>query len=258
MKTTTFYRKTLLATLACSSIALAGTLQAEVATSGSLAGAAPEQVSMPATPATKAVVAEKVAMPQTTQAKEPAVADQKSTPAAEANVKKAVPTPASEKTDKAEVKSSAYFGDITEDSIKIFVNRVVQPYEIIKSVRTEVFLTDAKSEEDAELQAFKKMLVLAKQAGADGVMEVRRVIVQDSIEQRVTTTTPAGGSGIFRDDIDSTSVTLDEMTLSDYWRGKGTLNSKRFDTVFDRTKLSQRSVVFKAKAIKLTTVENQQ
>jgi hypothetical protein len=144
----------------------------------------------------------------------------------------------------------AYFADITEDNMQVFVNRVVTPYEIIKVVRSEVYLIDAKSEEDAELMAFKKMLHLAKEAGADGVMEVRRVIIQDSIEQRPTQT-PTGGSGIFRDDMDSTGTTLDELTLADYWRGKGTLSSKRFDTVFDRTKLSQKSVVFKAKAIKL-------
>lgn len=145
----------------------------------------------------------------------------------------------------------AYFADITEDSMQVFINRVVSPYEIVKVVRSEVYLTDAKSEEDAELTAFKKMLHLAKEAGADGVMEVRRVIVQDSIEQRPSQTT-TGGSGIFRDNMDATGITLDELTLADYWRGKGTLSSKRFDTVFDRTKLSQKSVVFKAKAIKLT------
>lgn len=150
-----------------------------------------------------------------------------------------------------EMQRQAHYADITEDSIQIFVNRPGQRYDIIKSVRSEVFVIDATSEEEAELQAFRKMVHLAKEAGADGVMEVRRRIVQDSVAQRAETVVPAGASGIFRDDMDPTAVMLDEMTLADYWRGVGTLSSSRIDQTFGRRDLSQKSVVFTAKAIRL-------
>ncbi len=149
------------------------------------------------------------------------------------------------------VKDQARYADLTPDSIQVFVNRVVRPYDLVKTVRAEVFVLDAPSEEAAELRAFREMLRQAKDAGANAVMEVRRSITVDSVTQRVDTKPPAGSSGMFRDDISPTSVALDELTLADYWRGKGTLSSARIDQTFQRRGLSQKSVVFSGKAIKL-------
>jgi hypothetical protein len=159
--------------------------------------------------------------------------------------------PATHAAGQGEMQRQAHYADITEDSIQVFVNRPGQRYDIVRSVRSEVFVVDATSEEEAELQAFRQMIHLAKEAGADAVMEVRRSIVQDSVAQRVETPVPAGASGIFRDDMDPTAVMLDEMTLADYWRGVGTLSGARIDQTFGRRDLSQKSVVFTAKAIRL-------
>ena len=145
----------------------------------------------------------------------------------------------------------SHFADITEDSIQVFVNRPGQRYDIVRNIRSEVFVLDASSEAEAELRAFRQMIHLAREAGADAVIEVRRSIVQDSVAQRVDTSMPAGASSMLRDDMDPTSVMLDEMTLADYWRGEGTLSTARIDQTFGSRDMSQKSIVFSAKAIRL-------
>ena len=149
-----------------------------------------------------------------------------------------------------EAQRQAHYSDITEDNIQVFVNNPGQRFEVVRHLHSEVFVLDATSEEDAELRAFQQMLRAAKEAGADAVIEVRRSIVQDSIAQRTEMEIPAGSSDIFRDDMDPTAVTLDEMTLADYWRGVGTLSGARIDQTFGGRDLSQKSVVFTGKAIR--------
>lgn len=145
----------------------------------------------------------------------------------------------------------SHYADITEDSIQVFVNRPGQQYDIVRNIRSEVFILDASSEAEAELRAFRQMLKTATESGADGVIEVRRSIVQDAIAQRADFSRSAGSSDIFEDDMDPTSVMLDEMTLADYWRGEGTLSKSRIDQTFGSRDMSQRSIVFTAKAIRL-------
>lgn len=146
--------------------------------------------------------------------------------------------------------AQARYSDITPDSVRIFVNRVNQPFELVKSVRSEVYVSDADSEQAAELQAFRALLQQARQAGANSVMEVRRSITRDGVAQRVTNSAPVGGSNLFRDDLDPTAAPLDDITLADYWRGKGTLSAARIDRTFQQRNLSQKAVVFTAKAIR--------
>ncbi len=134
-----------------------------------------------------------------------------------------------------------------EQDLPIYINQVLKPYTLLKKVSAEVYVTDAKSEEEAELLAFQKLKKKAKEQGADGLIEVRRSIIKDSIAVRATN----GSSGsMLADDIDSTSVAIDELTLDDYNRNKGTLSGALIDDTFDRSKLSQKSVRFTGKAIK--------
>ena len=147
--------------------------------------------------------------------------------------------------------AKAAYADITPDTVRIFVNRVNRPFTLVRSLRSEVLVSDAESEQAAELQAFKELLHQARQAGADSVMEMRRAITRDGVAERASSTVPRGSSNLFRDDLNPTATALDELTLSDYWRGKGTLSASRIDRTFQRRDLGQKAVVFTAKAIRL-------
>lgn len=141
--------------------------------------------------------------------------------------------------------------DITPETLQIFVNRVNRPFTLVRAVRSEVLVSDAISEEAAELEAFKMLLDQARKAGADSVMDMRRSITRDGVSERATTSLPQGSSNLFRDDLNATATDLDALTLADYWRGKGTLSPSRIDPTFGRRDLGQKSVVFTAKAIRL-------
>lgn len=141
--------------------------------------------------------------------------------------------------------------DITPETVRIFVNRVNRPFTLVRSLRSEVLVSDADSEQAAELQAFKELLHQARKAGADSVMEVRRSITRDGVAERANNTLPRGSSNLFKDDLNPTATALDDLTLADYWRGKGTLSASRIDRTFQRRDLAQKAVVFTAKAIRL-------
>lgn len=147
--------------------------------------------------------------------------------------------------------AQARYADITPDSVRIFVNRVNQPFELVKSVRSEVYVSDADSEQAAELQAFRAMLQQAREAGANSVMEVRRSITRDGVAVPAIGSGQVGSSTLFRDDLDPNATPLDDITLADYWRGKGTLSAARIDRTFQQRNLSQKAVVFTAKAIRV-------
>ncbi len=135
-----------------------------------------------------------------------------------------------------------------EQDLPVFINQVLKPYTLIKKVSVEVYVIDTKSEEEAELLAFQKLKKRAKELGSDGLIEVRRSVVKDSIPLQ----TPSAPSGsMLNDDLrDSTSTPLDELTLDGYDRNIGTLSRTIIDSTFDRSKLSQKSVRFTGKAIK--------
>lgn len=147
--------------------------------------------------------------------------------------------------------AKAAHADITPETVRVFVNRVNRPFDLVRTVRSEVLVSDADSEQAAELQAFKELLHQARQAGADSVMEVRRSITRDGVAERANNTLPAGSSNLFRDGLNPTATELDDLTLADYWRGKGTLSASRIDRTFQRRDLGQKAVVFTAKAIRL-------
>lgn len=151
-------------------------------------------------------------------------------------------TPATAKADHA---------DITPETVRIFVNRVNRPFTLLRSLRSEVLVSDAESEQAAELQAFKELLHQARTAGADSVMEVRRSITRDGVAERAQDTLQRGSSNLFKDDFNATATALDDLTLADYWLGKGTLSASRIDRTFQRRNLAQKAVVFTAKAIRL-------
>jgi len=131
--------------------------------------------------------------------------------------------------------------------IKIYVNQVLKPYTLIKKINAEVYALDARSEEDAELQAFEKLKDNATALGADGLIEVKRYIVKDNVAVRPS----AGTSGsMLSDDLDATAEAMDELTLDGYERGKGTLSTSPIDQTFDRSKLSEKVIRFSGKAIK--------
>jgi hypothetical protein len=141
--------------------------------------------------------------------------------------------------------------DITPETVRIFVNRVNRPFTLVRNLRSEVLVSDADSEQAAELQAFKEVLHQARQAGADSVMDVRRSITRDGVAERANSDLPRGSSNLFKDDLNPTATALDDLTLADYWRGKGTLSASRIDRTFQRRDLGQKAVVFTAKAIRL-------
>lgn len=132
--------------------------------------------------------------------------------------------------------------------IPVFVNEVIQPYTLLKKVNAEVYVLDARSEADAELDAFRKLQQTAKKAGADGLIEVKRYVIKDAIAIRPDST---GSGSFFGDDVDSTAVELDQLTLDSYERGQGSLSSAVIDDTFDRSRFSQKIVRFTGKAVKL-------
>ncbi len=134
-----------------------------------------------------------------------------------------------------------------EKSVTVYINQVLKPYTLIKKITTEVYVLDAKSEEDAELQAFRELKLSAADFGADGLIEVKRYIIKDNIATRPATS--VSGS-MLKDDIDATAEILDELTLDSYERGKGTLSTTPIDQTFDRSKLSEKVIRFTGKAIK--------
>jgi len=138
-------------------------------------------------------------------------------------------------------------GAVESGEIKVFVNQVLKPYTLIKKVSAEVYVLDARSEEDAELQAFEKLKANAAAHEADGLIEVKRYIVKDNIAARPSTT--ASGS-MLNDDLDATAEAIDELTLDGYERGKGTLSTSPIDQTFDRSKLSEKTIRFSGKAIR--------
>lgn len=132
--------------------------------------------------------------------------------------------------------------------VPVYVNQVLKPYTLIKKISAEVYVVDAKSEEDAELKAYRKLQATAAAHNADGLIEVKRYILKDNVALRSTSTVTAS---MFKDDLDSTAESLDELTLDSYARGKGTLSTKPIDQTFDRSKLSGKVIRFTGKAIKL-------
>lgn len=137
------------------------------------------------------------------------------------------------------------------ETVRVFTRNVAQPYTIIKKVRAEVYVIDAKSEADAELQAFRQLRAKAAELGGDGIIEVRRYIYEDGMAQRPGAL-PRSAGGMLVDDLDATATPLDELTLDNYDRNIGSLSTKRIAPTFDRAGLSQKSVVFTGKVIKLT------
>lgn len=135
-----------------------------------------------------------------------------------------------------------------DPQVQVYVNQVLKPYTLVKKITAEVYVIDAKSEEDAELQAFQKLQANAAEHGADGLIEVKRYILKDNVALRSTSN---GADSMFKDDLDSTAEALDELTLDSYARGKGTLSTKPIDQTFDRSKLSGKVIRFTGKAIKL-------
>jgi len=134
-----------------------------------------------------------------------------------------------------------------EKSVTIYINQVLKPYTLIKKVTAEVYVLDAKSEEEAELQAFRELKLSAAEYGANGLIEVKRYIIKDNIAIRQPT---IASSSMLKDDIDATAEILDELTLDSYERGKGTLSTTPIDQTFDRSKLSEKVIRFTGKAIK--------
>ncbi len=134
-----------------------------------------------------------------------------------------------------------------EKDVVVYINQVLKPYTLIKKIVTEVQLIDAKSEEDAELQAFRQLKAQALAFNADGLIEVKRSLIKDDVAARVTT---LPGDSMLRDDIDATAEVIDELTLDSYDRGQGTLSTTPIDPTFNQERLSQRSVRFTGKAIR--------
>ncbi len=131
--------------------------------------------------------------------------------------------------------------------VPVYINKVLKPYTLIKKITTEVYVLDAKSEEDAELKAFKMLQKKAAEVNASGLIEVKRFIIKDNVATRA----PAMANGsMLKDDLDATAVFLDELILDSYERNKGTLSTKVIDQTFDRSKLSEKVIRFSGKAIK--------
>ena len=129
----------------------------------------------------------------------------------------------------------------------VFVNQILKPYVLIKKITSEEYVLDAKSEEDAELNAFRQLQDIAASIGADGLIEVKRYVIKDNIATRPAIVV---NSSMLKDNIDATAEVLDELTLDSYARGKGTLSTSLFDNTFERSKLSEKIIRFTGKAIK--------
>lgn len=131
--------------------------------------------------------------------------------------------------------------------VPIYVNEVIQPYTLLKKVNAEVYVLDARSEREAELNAFRQLQKNAKKMGADGLIEVKRYVIKDAVALRPNAT---GNGSFFGDEVDSTAVELDQLTLDSYERGQGTLSSAIIDETFDRSRYSEKVVRFTGKAVK--------
>lgn len=131
--------------------------------------------------------------------------------------------------------------------VPVYVNQVLKPYTLLKKINTEVYVLDSRSEAEAELNAFKKLQITAKEMGADGMIEVKRYVVKDAVAVRPTV---AGSGSFFGDDVDATATVIDQLTLDTYERGQGTLSTTIIDDTFDRSKYSEKTVRFTGKAIK--------
>lgn len=138
-------------------------------------------------------------------------------------------------------------GPDDEQEVAVFINQVLKPYSLLKKITAETYVLDAKSEEEAELEAFRQLRAKAKALGADGLIEVKRYIVKDNLAVRPET---SATDSLLRDDIDATAEPLDELTLDSYERGQGTLSKALIEQTFDRSKLSGKLVRFTGKAIK--------
>lgn len=138
-------------------------------------------------------------------------------------------------------------GPDDEQEVAVFINQVLKPYTLLKKITTEVYVLDARSEEEAELEAFRQLRAKAKALDADGLIEVKRYIVKDSVAVRPETSVT---DSLLRDDIDATAEPLDELTLDNYEREQGTLSKAPIEQTFDRSRLSGKLVRFTGKAIK--------
>lgn len=145
-------------------------------------------------------------------------------------------------------KASDIREEIDQTGVKVYINNPPSRYELLKKLRSEVFVIDARSEADAEVIAFKKLKEMAKELGADGLIEVKRSIVKDSVAQLEQPVVTGSMLGM---DIDATSVPVDELMLSNYSMDRGNLSNRIIDQTFDRTGLSQKAIRFTGKAIKL-------
>ncbi len=145
-------------------------------------------------------------------------------------------------------KASDIREEIEGTSVKVYVNNPPSRYTLLKKIRSEVYVIDAKSEADAEVIAFKKLKAMAKELDADGLIEVKRSIIKDSIAQLETPVVTGSMLGM---DIDSTAVPVDELMLSNYSMDKGMLSNRIIEKTFDRSEVSQKAIRFTGKAIKL-------
>lgn len=138
--------------------------------------------------------------------------------------------------------------EIEGTGVKVYVNNPPSRYTLLKKLRSEVFVIDAKSEGDAEVIAFKQLKEKAQELGADGLIEVKRSIVKDSVAQLENPVVTGSMLGM---DMDATAVPVDELMLNSYSLDKGTLSNRLIEQTFDRTELSQKAIRFTGKAIKL-------
>lgn len=145
-------------------------------------------------------------------------------------------------------KASDIREEIEQTGVKVYVNNPPSRYTLLKKIRSEVYVIDAKSESDAEVLAFKKLKERAKELGADGLIEVKRSILKDSVAQLEAPVVTGSMLGM---DIDSTAVPVDELMLSNYSMNKGMLSNRIIEKTFDRSEVSQRAIRFTGKAIKL-------
>ena len=146
-------------------------------------------------------------------------------------------------------KASDIREEIEQTVVKVYVNNPPSRYTLLKKLRSEVFVLDAKSEADAELLAFKRLKEKAKELGADGLIEVKRSIVKDSVAQLERPMVTGSMLGM---DMDPTAIPVDELMLSNYLINKGTLSSRIIEDTFEASSdLSQKAIRFTGKAIKL-------
>lgn len=149
--------------------------------------------------------------------------------------------------DSSIAKASDIREEIEQTGVKVYVNNPPSRYNLLKKLRSEVFVLDAKSESDAELLAFKQLKAMAKELGADALIEVKRSIVKDSIAQLERPKVTGSMLGM---DMDPSSIPLDELMLSNYMINKGTLSSRIIEDTFEASSdLSHKAVRFTGKAI---------